>query len=298
MQGPPMQGPGGPWPGGGDADAQDRTNVVRIPGQGGDGGPDQAHGLGTDIFQISGPAKATPSRVESRAGMILLIGIALAGLAAIVILVASAVSSSGSASPAGASASLGTQVRVSPAAKSTPSAAVTPAAKSSAKVSATPGATAAPALRRFTAKSGYTIDVPAALQGTAKGDEASFKGTDKARYLRVGPLAASVPDLLQAMRAQEKKVIAANGYPSYKLVRMGLTKPTPYPGTDVADWEFTYTQGTRTVHVLSRWVSVPGDRSYAIYWAVPQDAWQAGAAERDMVLDSFKPVRKNASAGS
>jgi hypothetical protein len=238
--------------------------------------------------------------------MILLVGIALAGLAAIIVLVASAVSSGESAKPAGASSSLGTErVDVSAAAKggttgdpSAPATDATPAAASTTEVSATPGASAAPGLRRFTSGGGYTIDVPQALKGSAKAGEVAFRGPDRGRFIRISLLAASTPDVLQAMRAEEKKAVAAGTYAGYKLVRMGLTKPTPYPGTDVADWEFTYTQGAGTVHVLARWVSVPGGKTYAIYWAVPQDAWQAHAAERDMVLDSFKPARKNATAGS
>ena len=250
-------------------------------------------GLGTEIFQISGPPRPPQSRVESRTGMILLVGVAIAGLVAIIILVASAVSSSGEAAPAGAVSSLSAEeITVSPTAgrKGTPTSPPSVAATADATGQVTPAG-----LRRFAGEGNYTIDVPAVSKTSVNGSEAVFTGAGGATSIRIAPLAAT-SDLLGMLTEQEKKVSAST--PDYRRIRLGVTKPAPYPGTDVADWEYTCTRGSRSVHVMSRWILVPGGASYVIDWTGSQATWQAQAAQRNAVLASFKPARGDVAGGS
>ena len=298
QQGPGQYGPAAPYP-----SAQPGGGQSAPP-------PDfDPPGLGTEIFELSGlggEQQKRPARVESRTGMFLLVGIALAGLAVIVILVASALSGSGDAKPTGSSSTISGSQEGRTAAARTPSA--EPSASAAAKdpdaadttmvmatEQATPAATgsgdaAAAGLRRHV-DDAFRIDVPATATGGGEDGKAAFTTADKSRRITVDALGKARADILTAAREAERDAVGGKRYPDYRLVKLELITPPPYPGTDVVDWEYTYTQDGRTRHVLSRWVTVPGARSYVINWTAPHDSWRQDAAERTRVLDSFTPVR-------
>ncbi|WP_405141726.1 serine/threonine protein kinase [Sphaerisporangium sp. NBC_01403] len=246
------------------------------------------NGLGTDLFAFQGTA---PPRYSSPAGMIILVGVALLGLAAIVMLVAAAVSSSGATDPNGAKVSGGsgggTTASTVDASASTTLDAVTS--------TATPPASG---LRRYIDKTGYIIDLPSKLRGVAKGGGVGFSAEGDVRTVRISRSANGTADVLAAAKAAQARAVAAGTYPGYKLIRLAVTTPAPYPGTDVADWEFTYTASSGPAHVLSRWVAVPGGDSYAIYWSTPEAGWKSHRPQLETVLSSFQPARRDTSGGS
>ncbi|MCW2878589.1 MAG: serine/threonine protein kinase [Sphaerisporangium sp.] len=240
------------------------------------------NGLGTDLFAFQGTA---PARGSSPAGMIILVTVALLGLAAIIMLAAAALSNSGSATPTGAKALTGKG-----------SGGVT--TTSTVEPGTSPAGTPAPGLRRYIDKTGFIIDLPAKLRGVAKGHSVGFSAGGDVRTVRISRSPGGTADVLGAVKSAEARAVAAGTYPGYKLIRLSATRPAPYPGTDVADWEFTYTAATGPTHVLSRWVAVPGGPSYAIYWSTPETTWKTHRPQLGVVLSSFQPARGDTSGGS
>ncbi|WP_248961618.1 serine/threonine-protein kinase [Sphaerisporangium perillae] len=258
-------------------------------------------GLGTDLFAFQGTA---PPRGNSPVGMIILVVIALLGLATIVMLVASALSDGGPATRAtGAKAAAGTQpggttATGADASTTIGSGGTTLRGDTSPGTSGDVAPAPAPGLRRHTDKTGFVIDVPAKLSAVAKGAGVGFSAAGDPRTMRVSRSDKGSADVLNSAKAAETRALAAGTYPGYKRIRIGATRPAPYTGTDVADWEFRYTSTTGPVRVFSRWVSVPGGPLYAIYWSAPEARWQAQRAQLGTVLSSFRPARKSTSGGS
>lgn len=114
--------------------------------------------------------------------------------------------------------------------------------------------------------------------------------------LTVTVLARPRPEVLDAALDAERGSVDAGEYPGYRMLRLNVVDPAPYPGTEVADWEFTYTRGGRTTHVLARWVTVSGGATYVLRWTAPDESWQQDAAQREAVFRSFVPG--GGSAGS
>ncbi|GAA1269244.1 hypothetical protein GCM10009677_22260 [Sphaerisporangium rubeum] len=242
---------------------------------------DPGSGLGTDLFAFQGPAAP---RTSSPVGMIVLVVIALLGLGTIIMLAAAALSSAraGSSGPA----------------VTTSGQATGGAASGAATVSDAVSAEPAAGLRRHTDSSGYVIDVPTSLQDATRGRTVTFTADGDPRTVRVSRSPAGSTDILATVRAAESRAVAAGTYPGYRRLALDLTRPTPYTGTDVADWEFTYTGASGPLRVLSRWVAVPGGSSYAIYWTAPEAAWRTHSPQLTAVLSSFRPVRPDAPGGS
>ncbi|MDH2428832.1 serine/threonine-protein kinase [Sphaerisporangium sp. TRM90804] len=261
-------------------------------------------GLGTDLFALQG--SGAPPRSGTSMGMIALVVVALLGLAAIIMLAAAALSSDDPAdSRAGSSA--GARQDATPGGSSDASSRVTAEATSRvtsasapAAGSAAPDASAAPAegLRRHSDKTGFVIDVPEELSDVAKGRTVTFGGEGDVRAVRVSQSPGGSTNVLRTVRAAETKAIAAGTYPGYRMVRMAVARPAPYSGTDVVDWEFTHIGATGRVHVLSRWVAVPGGPLYAIYWSTPEVNWPEHRPQLAAVLSSFQPAPADAPGGS
>ncbi|WP_220182892.1 serine/threonine-protein kinase [Sphaerisporangium album] len=266
-----------------------------VPGEGSEGEKvHQESGLGTDLFAFQGTASP---RSNSPAGMIVLIAVALLGLAAIVMLAAAALSDTGSVKGSGPSGTSRENGSTSATGSRTPGEAESvnvsvPGAE------AAPSTAPAPGFRRYEDVSGYAIDLPERLQSTPKGRSVGFGADGDVRAARVSRSPETSADILNTAKAAEARALKAGTYPGYKRLRLIMTRPTPYPGTDVADWEFTYTATAGPVHVLSRWVAVPGGPTYAIYWSTPQSRWDAHRPQLATVLSSFRPARADAPGGS
>src|SRR5690606_14668854 len=142
-------------------------------------------------------------------------------------------------------------------------------------VSVSTSASAAPALSRFTVKDGFSVGVPEDSKASGKDGGATF--TAGSGTVTITPIAAADP--VAAVTKKERAAIAAGTYPAYKRIRLAAVTPAPYPGTDVADWEYTYTRGDTPTHVLTRWIMVPGGTSYALSWSAPESGWRGQAAQ-------------------
>ncbi|GIH77306.1 hypothetical protein Plo01_37350 [Planobispora longispora] len=223
------------------------------PGPAG-GGFAPPSGLGTDLFAITGGQTAKPARPKNvRIGILVLLGVAAAALVIIVILVAAAF------------------------------------ADTEPKGSAVPDSSSAVELRRHQDPSGFTVDVPAALKTAADGDDVVFSDSDDIRYIRVNTSAHRSDDVEKAVAAAEKAAAKAGTFPGYRRIGVTEVEPAPYPGARVADWEFTYVARGDTVHVLARFVSLPGAKDdHAVYWAVPEVSWEGQSGLREAVLTSFR----------
>ena len=321
-QGGERQGPG-PYGGGQDGGrygAGQEDAAAPYPGSAQQAGADgrsapvpdfDPPGLGTEIFELSALGgdenQKRSAKVESRTGMLTLIGVALAGLAVIVIIVWSALSGSGDDDDKRPSSSARfSQVKEYPedrvpeppkdaadeAETESGAGGLTTTSGKAAKVDTSPPPAAG--LRRHADPSGFTIDVPEKMITSGSGRTVQFG--DGGRVLTVTVLARPRPAVLDAALDAERRSVDAGEYPDYRMLRLNVVDPAPYPGTEVADWEFTYTRGGRTTHVLARWVTVSGGATYVLRWTAPDESWQQDAAQREAVLGSFVPG--GGSAGS
>lgn len=244
---------------------------------------------------MQAPVKTDTS---SRIRVIVLIAIAFVAFLALVVLAMAAFGGASTKTSAAGSTTTATAngVRLS-ASPSGPPSAGAPSAGVPSAGAPSPGVPASPAtgLRRHTDAKGFTIDLPEPLKASGKAGATTFRLAGDPRYVRVDLAAHSSKDVVQAVTNAEAKAT----YAGYRRIRIERVQPAPYPGTDVADWEFTYTSAGGTLaHALSRWVSVPGGASYAIYWVVPQAQWNTYAPQRDAVLASFLPTRAKLPGGS
>ncbi|GAA3442229.1 hypothetical protein Pve01_10590 [Planomonospora venezuelensis] len=257
-------GPGGPLPGG------IPQQPLPPPGYGpgpGNGALPPTRGLGTDLFSIAQAQGAESARPRgNRNGTLVLIGVAAVSLVIIMILVVAAFADSRESSTAAAGV------------------ATAPTAGPDAAAGA-----ASSGLRSHKDPGGFTISVPDPLKGGTDGDDVVFRSSDDPRYLRVNTAPHVSDDVRKTVTAIQNAAAEAGSYPGYRLVGVTEADPEPYAGADTADWEFTYLAGGKTVHVLARFVSLPGKDDYVIYWAVPAASWEEQAGVRDEVLTSFRP---------
>ncbi|GAA0378714.1 hypothetical protein GCM10009530_31660 [Microbispora corallina] len=264
----PLPGPGGevvaaPMPAGGSLRPSPRQEA---------GSPG---GLGTDLFAMQTPA---PPDTAGRVRVLVLMGIALAGFLVLVVLAMAAFGA------AGTSAANRTEPVVSVSLPGIPSA----------RAAAGAGATPAAGLRRHQDAKGFTIDVPSPLKASLRGQDIVFRASGDPRYVRVTVGTRPAKDLLAAVRSAADRAT----YASYTLVALGRVQPSPYAGAEAVDWEFTYVSGGTPMHAVSRWVAAPGGAPYAIYWVVPDADWTARAGQRDAVLASFTPGRRDLAGSS
>ncbi|MFO7249891.1 MAG: serine/threonine-protein kinase [Actinomycetes bacterium] len=289
------QGGPGPYPGGGTG------SYPPVPDH-------EPPGLGTEIFELSAlggnELQKRSAKVESRTGMFALVGIALAGLAVIVIIVWSALSGGSDDDKRARSSAPFSKVTEYPEDRvpeppdsagetgtGTGTGDLTTTSDTAAKVETSDAS--APGLRRHADPSGFTVDVPDGMTASSSGRTVRF--ADGTRTFTVTRLARPQPAVLDAVLDAERRSVDAGEYPDYRMLQINPVTPAPYRGATVADWEFTYTRDGGTVHVLSRWVTVSG-ATYVLRWSAPEDTWQRDAGQRRAVFGSFTPG--GGSAGS
>ncbi|MEO3862768.1 serine/threonine-protein kinase [Acrocarpospora sp. B8E8] len=267
---PPMVAPLGIGP-------DSATRAVPIPaGLTPPGGGMPPQGLGTDLFAMQskqGGPPAKQGRNGRKAALIIAIALVVLAAAAIAVFAMNAL---------GASADDATQLKRPARATSSPSSA-----------KAAPD----PALKHHEDSNGFTVDYPSRF-AEPKGDEDGITFGKGLNRMRVEVVPERPADLVEAIQAVEAAREQDGEYPGYQLIRIAPVQPSPYSGTDTADWEFTYEDGGKTVRVLCRWVSVPGGATYAISWQALESEWEKSAPERDAVFASFAPTLERPSGGS
>ncbi|GAA1015449.1 hypothetical protein Aple_050140 [Acrocarpospora pleiomorpha] len=280
---PPMVAPLGIGP-------DSATRAVPIPaGHMPPGGGMPPQGLGTDLFAMQSKQGGPPvkqGRNGRKAMLIILIALAVLAAAAIAVFAMNAL---------GASADDATQLK-RPARTTSNSEEGAPSSSDEGAPSSS-AAAPDPALKHHEDSNGFTVDYPSRF-AEPKGDEDGITFGKGLNRMRVEIVPERPADLVEAIQAVEAAGEQDGQYPGYQLIRIAPVQPSPYSGTDTADWEFTYEDGGKTVRVLCRWVSVPGGTTYAISWQSLASEWDKSASERDAVFASFAPTLDRPSGGS
>lgn len=74
--------------------------------------------------------------------------------------------------------------------------------------------------------------------------------------------------------------------PGYEL--LGIER-VDYRDFDAADWEFMRDSDWGRMHIRNRAV-VDGDQAFALYWAAPEDDWEASLPVFEDIAASFEPL--------
>jgi hypothetical protein len=171
------------------------------------------------------------------------------------------------------------------AASSSPTSASTPTMSGTSAGASEPGAAVPAGFRLYQDPTGFAVAVPQGWSRSVQGTDTYFRQPDGSGYLQVDQTSQPKPDTLQDWRQQAST--AASRFPGYHLVRLDRVA---YRGWDAADWEFTWTSGGSTVHVLNRNIR-PSDRhAYALYWSVPDGEWDARQQDFSVIAASFQPT--------
>ena len=148
------------------------------------------------------------------------------------------------------------------------------------------GAAAVPANWVQHSRDGWTVAVPPSYSvGTFNGSP-QYKDPSTGRTLRVSTTApgGGKADAVQDRRDQAAAFRAK--HPDYSEI--AITK-ADYRGLEAADWEFTYSDGGASLHVLNRVFVVDG-RGYSLFFQThASDDWKAARADFDMIAASFQP---------
>nr|WP_245653125.1 hypothetical protein [Herbidospora sakaeratensis] len=220
-------------------------------------------GLGTDIFSMQRTPPPPATKPKGKGRLVLLLVLAFVAFVALAVVAVSAFG-------ANSAAPVRTAGRIIP---PSPTAATYPPEP--------PAPAAAKGTERQQGE-GYTIDVPAGFIRTEKGTQVSFSAKGKAT-IRVARVQITT-DLLKSIEAAEAK----QPYDGYELIRIAPLETSPYKGADTAEWEYAYEGKTGLVHVVARWVDVPDEGAFAIYYAVPEAQWAKSKKQRDAVFASFR----------
>ncbi len=105
-------------------------------------------------------------------------------------------------------------------------------------------------------------------------------------YLLIDQSNSPKADPLADWRQQQAN--RAGSYAGYHLIRL---QPVSYPQAEAAaDWEFTYYDNGVLTHVLNRNVRANAHHAYALYWATPQDDWNADYHYFQAFAATFHPA--------
>ncbi len=133
---------------------------------------------------------------------------------------------------------------------------------------------------------GFAIGVPNGWQVSHQGHVLYIRDPGGGRFLLVDQTAHPRPDPLADWRQQETARISS--YPGYHRIRL---EAVHYPQAErAADWEFTYYQDGRLIHVLNRNVLASAHRAYALYWSTPAAEWDASFRLFEAFAATFRPA--------
>ncbi len=136
--------------------------------------------------------------------------------------------------------------------------------------------------------SGWSIAYPQrwSLRPAGGTERIDFLNPETGAYLRIDTAAAANPSALADWQAHEAgfRTTVSN----YQRVKIEASDGGA--GAIQADWEFTYTSGGRTVHVLNRGV-VRNGHGYALYWSTPDSRWPTDLSLMWQLFSTFRPGR-------
>lgn len=140
---------------------------------------------------------------------------------------------------------------------------------------------------RYTSPSiGWSIGVPAGWMVTTSGSSTFFRDPAGGRYLQVDTKSPPGPSAKGAWEDQERAFRASHA--AYQRIALDNVSWRGYP--DVADWEFTYSQGGAMLHGVDRG-AVIGDRGYGLFFQTHADQWDAAQQLRQQFYATFQPAK-------
>ncbi len=131
---------------------------------------------------------------------------------------------------------------------------------------------------------GWSVALPSGWRTSGGG--VRFTATAPSGYpdLLVETQTRAGPSSIGAWRDLEPAVrTTTSGYR-----RLAIDPADGGTGATSAAWEFTFTSGGRTIHVLDLGV-VRNGHGYALRWRAPEDQWPASAAQFRTIVASFRP---------
>ncbi|THJ72248.1 serine/threonine protein kinase, partial [Candidatus Frankia alpina] len=133
---------------------------------------------------------------------------------------------------------------------------------------------------------GWSAALPPGWRISARGNGRTTTATAPSGYpellIEVQPKAG--PSAIGAWYDQEPAVRRSSaGYH-----RLSIRPADGGAGTSAAIWEFTFTSGGRTLHVLDFGV-VRNGHGYGLRWRVPDEDWDAALGQMRTIVASFRP---------
>ncbi|MDH6124231.1 serine/threonine-protein kinase [Kitasatospora sp. GP82] len=150
---------------------------------------------------------------------------------------------------------------------------------------AAPGTDMPAGFHRYTDPSGFSIVIPDWLENQGVDSSGrTFEGNGA--KLVVAWTDEPGKSALGAWQEEEKS--ASGGWNNYQPIQM--KQITYRQWSNAADWEWTFGSKT-TLHSLNRGF-VTGKYGYALYWTIPDEAWNApaNAQAREIGFSSFQPA--------
>jgi eukaryotic-like serine/threonine-protein kinase len=133
---------------------------------------------------------------------------------------------------------------------------------------------------------GFSIVVPAGWRRVRNGTLLDFREPGGLRFLRVDQTDSPKGD--PVLDWQNQSQYFAQTHTGYQLVRPIVR--VDYRGWDAADWEFTWTSGDLTIHVLNRNIVPRPTKAYALYWSTPDSVWNSSRYIFDVAARTFQPA--------
>jgi len=131
---------------------------------------------------------------------------------------------------------------------------------------------------------GWSAAVPTGWRISDRGTRTTATAPSGTPDLLVDSQPKAGPSALGAWRSLEPSVRASS--PGYRLLSMRAADGGD--GTTAAVWEFTFTSGGRTMHVVDFGL-VRNGHGYGLRWRAPQDQWPAALEQMRTVFASFRP---------
>ena len=139
--------------------------------------------------------------------------------------------------------------------------------------------------RRYTDPSvGWSIGVPPGWRIQRGGASVFLRDPAGGRYLQIDTKYPAGPSAKGAWEDQERSFRAA--HTGYHRIALDTVDWRGYP--DVADWEFTYTEGGAMLHAVDRG-AVVANRGYGLFFQTHDDQWAGSQQLRRNFYDSFRP---------
>lgn len=138
---------------------------------------------------------------------------------------------------------------------------------------------------RFTAPAGWSFAHPADWRPRARRGGTDYVDPATTRYVRVDSQSPAVASSLAALSALEARF--KSEHRNYSRIRLGNISVPGYD--DAAIWEWTYRDGSTTLHAVDLSLT-SGDRSYALLFQARDSDWAGSEDEIKAFFASFRPV--------